>query len=220
MITAHRLQKWFETGRYETILDGLAANGLLLPLPLRIRLTQIPAGVVALGLRRLLELTYDPASPTADGMRRWLLTAQSPDGSFAGDPLATAAVAAAMIRLDRHCSPSLPSLRCDRDDSPVVRAYQRALDALAAMQDQDGLFHAPEDRTPADRTLAAAFVAYLLADEPVFRQVVRFADLMDTLAENHEALDAEAQAILDIAQMQSGNDPHAVADRSGLIRAA
>lgn len=188
MMSVHQIERHFAAHRLDPLLEGLSANGLDLPLPLRIRLSQHPAGVVALGLRRLIELTYGPTS-LSRGMTRQLLDQQEADGSFGNDPLATACVLAALLRVQsehpQHGEPELDS------------AVERALVALAAMQtpahDGEELagFDFAHDRTLDDRALVAAFILFLLADNARFRSAVRFADLSRWFEQHAHRLDEE-----------------------------
>jgi len=248
MLSTYRIQRLFDGHRYEAILAGLEANGMILPLPLRVRLAGSPVAAVALGLRRLLELTYQP-TPLADDMLAFLLDAQGEDGSFADDPLATAAAAAALQRARRegHVAPAElaePAGPAEGLDTPAAeaistggpadytrgratatlaaqsgtravereaatadrhlsRAIVRALGALAAWQDDDGLFHAEPDRPHAQRALTAAFIAYLLSADESFCRTVRFADLMTALEEAHHAADLETRTLIDLARLQT-----------------
>lgn len=98
MLSIHTIERNFQQQRFEGLLEAVLANGLRLPLPLHIRLSQSPAAGVAMGLRRLVELTYGPTA-LSRRMTQWLLERQLDDGSFDADPLATAVVAAALSRV-------------------------------------------------------------------------------------------------------------------------
>ncbi|MCX5658208.1 MAG: hypothetical protein NTW19_00620 [Planctomycetota bacterium] len=84
MLSVNLIERLFRGRRFEQLLDSLAANGLSLPLPLRVRLAQTPAAAVALGLRRLVELTYGPTTLSRE-MAGFLVVLQGEDGSFGGD---------------------------------------------------------------------------------------------------------------------------------------
>lgn len=190
-------------------------------LPLRLRLQQTTASPLALALRRLVELTYGPTT-LSDDMTRALLALQSdgqptPDGCFghepapapeinpltahepspwrqphqAGDPLATAAAAAALGAMGRQWQAPLP----DR----VRAAHHRAVDALAAMQADDGLFICRADRTTAERELTAAATLWLLHDDPLFSSSIRYGDLCTTLEERLDDLAPDAHALATLA---------------------
>lgn len=172
MLNLHRIEKQFNAGEHERLLRGVLDNGLRLPLPLRVRLSQGRATAIALSLRRVVELTYGPTS-LSRGMIAALLAEQTDSGAFLADdrpdPLATAAAVAALALVRRdHAAAAVPEI-----DS----AYDRALAALSNLQDSDGLFRAADDRSDVDRARTAAFILWLLAAEPAFCQSVRLADL-------------------------------------------
>lgn len=194
MLSVNHIQKHFETGRLEALMDAVADNGLELPLPLRIRLTQVPATSVAMGLRRLVELTYGPTT-LSRSMTRYLLEAQEADGSFAHDPLATAAAVSALTKLQfEHRNAGEPE---------VALARERGLAALAAMQAEDGLFNGAHgaDRTEQDRALGAAFVLFLLAGDDEFRRTVRFADALTWFESRADSLDEDTNRLWRVARL-------------------
>lgn len=197
MLSVTLIERCFRGRRFEQLLDNLAANGLELPLPLRVRLAESPASPVALGLRRLVDLTYGPTSLSRE-MAGYLVVLQAPDGSFQGDPLATAAAAAAMGKL-------LADRNHRAGAAPLEGPRERALAALAAMQSPDGLFCAPNDRTDQDRALTAAFVIYLLARDDDFRQAIRSADLFDWFEQHQETLDPQAARVWSLARTGAPN---------------
>ncbi len=98
MLSVNLIERFFQGRRFEQLLDNLASNGMDVPLPLHIRLAQVNAAPVALGLRRVLELTYGPTSLSRQ-MTDYLLGAQEVDGSYGRDSLATAAAVAALGKL-------------------------------------------------------------------------------------------------------------------------
>ena len=194
MLSVNLIDRFFRARRYEPLLEGLATNGMVLPLPLRVRLSQSPVPAVALGLRRLVELTYGPTSLSGE-MTGFLLAAQAEDGSFDGDPLATAAAAAALGRVI-HEQPAAA-------DQAVTAARGRALAALAAMQNDSDLFDGCDDGTEQDRALTGAFVLYLLAGDDDFRQSVRYGDLMNWFEQHRDRLDADTNQLWRIARLDS-----------------
>lgn len=185
MLSAELIQRHFEAGDHEKLLRDVASNGLELPLPLRLRLSQGPVAAIALGLRRLTELTYGP-TPLSRDMIAALLDRQRDDGAFVAgadgpDPLATAtAIAAFNQTIADHPATAT---------GPVLAARERAIAALATMQDADGLFHCPEDRDQAQRALVTAFIFSLLAGDERFRTTVRLAELMSWFDERMRRLD-------------------------------
>lgn len=189
MLTLHTLQRLFEHGRYEPMLDALMANGLTLPLPLRVRLSQSPTASVGLGLRRLVELTYG-STGLSRRMVDWLLRRQDEDGSWDDDVLATAVAAAALARVACDHPPDAAT--------PAGVAVERALAWLAARQDDDGLFADPADRDRQQRLLVTIFVIYLLAECPLFRGAVRFADALGAIEQALDRLPAAANELWEL----------------------
>jgi hypothetical protein len=186
MLSVPLIQRHFEHGRHEHLLEAVAANGLSLPLPLRVRLSQLPAAAVALGLRRLVELTYGPTQLSRT-MLDWLMQRQQSDGGFDQDVLATAAAAAALGRVCRdHPASATPEVR---------NAHERAVACVAACQGDDGLMnptpHAGDtDAAHADeqRMLATLFVLYILGEDELFRASTRYAQAMDHFEQDADDL--------------------------------
>jgi len=216
MLSDHLIQKLFDTQDHGRMIACLAENGTAMPLALQARLAQ-PIAAAGLGLRRLVELTYGP-TPLGHDMADALLAAQSPDGSFQGtcdrDPLATATAAAGLAAVLRE-APVGRGFATNRglaggleqDDpraSRLADALDRALASLAAMQMEDGLFCHGDDRTLEDRALTSAFVLFLLARLPGFREAIRFADLMTWFDERADRLGDET---LQFYHMASLDDP-------------
>ena len=193
MLSINLIERHFQARRFEPLLAGLAANGTVLPLPLQARLLQSEVAPAALALRRLIELTYEPI-PLARQMTRLIVTAQHDDGSIEHDPLATAAAVAALGRVIAD-QPAVA-------DEAVCIARQHALAALAAMQNETGLFNSPDDRTEQDRALTGAFILYLLVGDDQFRQAVRFADLMTWYEQHRDRLDDATNQLWEIARLE------------------
>ena len=185
MLSTDLIGRLFGGQRYDRLLAVVVANGLELPLPLRVRLSQAPAGAVALGLRRAVELSYS-RTPLSRQMAQFLLDTQDDNGAFEADTVITGAAAAALGRLLAEHPAAQPAVR---------QARERALAALAEMQHDDGLFQSPNDRTLEDRALAAAFVLFLLAGDDGFRQAVRIADLWNWFEQRHERLDRATERL-------------------------
>lgn len=198
MLNLHAIDRHFHLGRFDQLADAVATNGLELPLPLRIRLANSAVAAIALGLRRVVELTYGPTSLSRE-MTEALILKQQPDGSFEGDPLATAAALATLNLLHadqpRAC------------DDAATAAREQAIHALASMQDEDGLFRdraafvggTPLDRTEQDRALTAAFILFLVGRDSDGRAAVRFADLLDWFGFHADDLDTDTRQLLDTA---------------------
>ena len=192
MLSVHLIERHFRTRRFEPLLEALASNGLLLPLPLRVRLSQHPSCIVALALRRLTDLAYSP-TPVSHDMTRFLLDEQDQDGSWHGDPLATAIVLVALTQAggDAFAGP----------DVAVAMAAERAQAALAAMQDSAGLFFAADDRTEQDQALTAAYILALLNRDADFRAAVRYADLMNYFESRADRLEPDTHTLFHLAQL-------------------
>lgn len=199
MLSVTQIQKLFNSQDHTRMITSLADNGAALPLPLQARLTQ-PAATAGLGLRRLTELTYGPTSLSRD-MIDSLLNTQLPDGSFPGqvdhDPLTTAAAAAGLAATLREQRPAPGST----PDPRSTQALENALASLAGMQDAEGLFRHSDDRTEQDRALTSAFVLFLLARLPGFRETCRFADLMTWFDERADRLDEDTAQLYHMASL-------------------
>ncbi|MEZ6191253.1 MAG: hypothetical protein R3C45_08175 [Phycisphaerales bacterium] len=203
MLSVTQIQKLFNSQDHTRMITSLADNGAALPLPLQARLTQ-PAATAGLGLRRLTELTYGPTSLSRD-MIDALLDTQLPDGSFPGqvdhDPLTTAAAAAGLAATLREQRPAPGTTPGSVPDPHTAQALDHALTALAGMQDGEGLFRHGDDRTEQDRALTSAFVLFLLARLPGFREACRFADLMTWFDERADRLDEDTAQLYHMASL-------------------
>lgn len=199
MLSIHHIERYYRQGHFELLLRGVSPHAIELPLPLIVRLSQQPAAVIALALRRVTELSYGPTRLsrvlTADLLRR-----QSPDGSFDGDPLSTAAAADALSRvLTEHGSQA--------DAERLTAAREAALSSLGVMQNQAGLLAGPADRTEQDAALSSAFILSLLAGDPGFRAAVRYHDLLDYFADHDARL---SDAIAELWRFAQADAPTAV----------
>ncbi len=202
MLSATHIQKLFDSHDHGRMIGCLAQNGTALPLPLQARLTQ-SAAAIGLGLRRLAELIYGQTSLSM-AMTDTLIQDQQPDGAFPGtvdhDPLTTAAAAAGLAAILRE-QQTVP-------DQGLTDALDRALIALTTMQDAEGLFHHSDDRTEEDRALTSAFILFLLARLPRFRETIRFAELMTWFDERADRLDEDAAQLYHMASL---DDPSRLA---------
>ena len=195
MVNLRMIQRCVERGEFEKLVQRLGENGLAESLPLRARLGHA-APATGLALRRAVELSYYGPTSLTRMLTALLIHLQQPDGSFAGvderDPVATAAAAAGLATL-------LADPMGRLDDTAAV-AQERAIAALASMQDGQGLFTSAADRTWQDRAATSAFVLTMLVDDPRFRAAVRFADLLSCLDENEHRLDHAARGLLQLAR--------------------
>ena len=218
MLSVHQIERHFRARHLDTLLRGVAPIGLDLPLPLMVRLSAEPVAVIALALRRVLELTYGPTALSRE-LTAAILDKQNNDGSFGegatgnvdgpGDPLATAAVVAALTALGReHANTPHPE---------AALARERAIAALANSQADTGLFQSSADRTDEDRVLSGAFILTLLAGDEDFRQSVRFADLLNWFDEHAQELDPNAQMLVRLGRVEA---PVSRPQRGGLAAIA
>jgi len=215
MLRVDRIERHYHAGEHERLLRDVADNGLILPLPLRLRLAQGPVPAVALGLRRVAEVTYGPTPLTRD-MTATLLREQRGDGAFdadadadSPDPLATAAAIAALNQVIAE-HPGEREL--------VAQARDRALAALLGMQDDAGLFRSADDRDEPQRALVSAFILSLLAGDETFRATVRYSDLMSWFDERADLLERETAALYRLAR--AATDPTATPKRRRRVPAA
>ena len=191
MLTRHTIERHLKARQNDRLLDALIDNGFPAPLPLRVRLAQSALTTPALALRRLSEISYDLA-PSMERLVSGLIESQQPDGSFDHDPLATAAAAAALARIEEdhpHADPSLPTAR------------RSAVAALARMQAQDGLFNHPDDRCDDDRARVAALVLYLLAGDEAFQSAARLSDLHSALEQRRSRMDPATHELWQMASL-------------------
>ena len=186
MLNLQLIERLFDAKAFDRLLSGVVANGLELPLPLQVRLSQAPAGAVAMALRRATELAYG-GTDLARRLAGFLLMDQAEDGSFDADPLITAAAAAALGRL--------PAQRDAGIGPTIVHAKEAAIVALAGMQAEDGLFFSSMDRSSEDRALTAAFVLFLLGGDDLFRRAIRIADLCRWFEQRHDQLDRSTRRL-------------------------
>jgi hypothetical protein len=186
VLTVNNIQKLFDAKAYGRLLNAVAGNGLELPRALGARLARVPAGAVALGLRRVVELTYHPTD-LSGRMAQFLIATQDRDGSFERDPVVTAMAAAAWGRmLAEQPAGATPQ---------IVAAKEHALGALALMQQDDGLFDTSADWTCADRALTGAFVFYTLADDEAFGKAVNIAALWRWFEQRHRTLERDTERL-------------------------
>ena len=199
MLSVNRIERDLESGEPERLLKSLADNGMVMPLPIRVRLAGSGAAVLGLALRRLVELTYGPTAQSRQILAR-LLPMQNPDGTFPGgmdgtgrDPLATAAAVAALGRV-------LADHRLDDVTTAALRdAVDRGLAALTTFQTNDALLADDADRTPGDRALTTAFIVYLLGADAGFRGHLRLFDIQHWFDQHADRLDRCTRQLWDVA---------------------
>ena len=198
MLSVSLLERTLDARDHDRLLRELADNGQPLPLSLRVSLGQSETAPLALALRRLVELTYSPTDLSRRLVDR-LLLAQHPDGTFAGsperdrDPLTTAVALAGLARVAREHPGSLAA--------ELDHALERGFAALSELQDCDGLFSAPADRSLADRALTTAFIISLLGDTPRFRGTVRLNEAYRWFETHDARLDRSTRRLWDLARL-------------------
>lgn len=199
MLSVYHIEKLFLNRQFETLLRGVCPIDMELSLPLRVRISQHPAAVTALALRRVLELTYGQTGLSRE-MIDGLLGMQSIDGSFENDPLATAAAAETLQRL---------ILEQGDHDGQIADAMDRAWQALANLQTEDGLFQFADDRSEQDRALVAAFIAMLVGQSEACRGRVRIHAIADWFEEHDRALDSGTLEVWRLAMVeQTATEKH------------
>ncbi|MEO1235775.1 MAG: hypothetical protein AAFX76_03185 [Planctomycetota bacterium] len=202
MLSVSLIERTLDTRDYDRLLRGLDDNGLAMPLSLRLRLAEHPAGATGLGLRRLVELTYGP-SALSRRLVRALLDDQCEDGTFSAsvgdgrDPLLTACALAGLAA----------AADLTPDDPQLADALSRGVVALASLQDGDGLFTAPSDRSLGDRAATTAFILHLLAHHAAFRAAARLYDAHDWFERHGDRLDRSTRRLWDFARIAVEDSP-------------
>jgi hypothetical protein len=205
MLSVNLLERTLDAGDYDRLLRELSDNGLSLPLAIQVALASNPAAVQGLALRRLVELTYGPTTLSKQ-LQAELRNAQGADGGFAAasaeggsqeqmcDALCTAAALSGLARvmIDHPAAAETAALA-----EPLGRGFAR----LGRLQDCDGLFTAPADRSLADRALTTAFVVQLLGAVPEFRSSVRLYELRDWFDRHEDRLDRQVRGLWELAQV-------------------
>ena len=220
MLSIQFIEKVFQAQDYDRLLRELCRNGLVMPLSLRVRFSGSPMGAAALGLRRLVELTYGPTEFSLE-LSVGLIDAVQPglgvlDSEGHACPVLTAAVAAGLGRMVRDHGPLLEMSEGRSGGrsgglfgavaeggirGAAEQACHQAIEALAQMQSGDGLFAGWADRSPADRLLASAFIAYLLLDDPAFSARCSRHALLTALEEARDHASRPAAELIDMARM-------------------
>lgn len=176
-----------------------------LPLPLRVRLINAPAGAWALALDRVLGMTYGTSDLIEDLVRRIedevaidTLAGECfgydeagdalGDETSAPDPAVWACIAAAACRLIAEDRPGFAPLV-----GRMSALRDRALVELAECQDESGLLRGDLDRTQDDALLTTAFAASLLAGAAEARMALCWSSLLGALEENEHRIPAAAR---------------------------
>jgi|GEM_PF-5496510 len=189
MLTPTMIARLIASDRPGQLLDAIISNGQYLPRSVHAHLLHSPVSLLALGLKRVVELSRGP-HPARDQLTRDLLDAQLEDGSFDADPLATAYAVAALASLMQDRQGASPE---------VCQAHDRAVEALAAMQDGQGLFGDSEIRQ-GDRMRASACVLHLLSRDALACDRLNLTHLLDVLERQPSSMDRDTQSYLRIAR--------------------
>lgn len=183
MVTVRQMERDWVARKYEKLLASLTAarpeaNFAFDPSAGR----AVPAAAVA--LIRLDELNQAYV-PLYGRLVRALLAAQSVTDGGWGDPAVTALC--------------LRALMGSRGNGLAI---ERGLDYIASLQKDDGLWPAGPIRRMAADTITSAFVLYQLGDKAVFRDAVRFDDVVEWFEARGRKLDADSRQWWGLARMK------------------
>jgi hypothetical protein len=200
MLTISLIDRLFTQERFSNLLTQLSRNHLPLPNQVKARLQDAPSGVIALGLRRVIDLSFTP-TVTGKAMLSFITDRQEHDGSFHHCPLATAAVIGVLARWSReYVRKTLPGTTPHLADLHAIK--QKAIHALGAMRShEDCLFAHPLDHTRQERELTTAMVLLFLAGDEDSQSDLALLQLRTTL-ENHP-ISHEAHQFLAMATASS-----------------
>ncbi len=212
MISISLIERRLGQQDYDRLLRDLSANGLTLPLSLRMQLSDDPTAVRGLALRRLVEITYGPTPLSRELVAQLLDTLESPDASASrpknvaveaptyGHPpsprnsvLTLAAALSALASVVSHQPAAV--------DDQLRGVLERGFADLAAQQDCDGLFTGPQDRSLGDRALTTAFVISLLGIHDGWVGRLRFDELFAWFDQHDGRLHRHTQNLWDLASI-------------------
>jgi hypothetical protein len=164
MLTISLIDRLFTQERFGNLLTQLSRNHLPLPAAIKLRLEEAPAGVIALGLRRVIDLSFIP-TVTGRAMLSYITDRQNPQGDFHHCPLATAAAIGVLSRWCREYGRKMPA-NTGPTLADLTAAKRRAIHALGHMRShEDCLFAHPEDHNQKDRQLTTAMVLLFLGND-------------------------------------------------------
>ncbi|WP_428389816.1 hypothetical protein [Mucisphaera sp.] len=188
MLSLPQIQRSVLSGDTDQILMDLARHGTLLPLPIRLELSQSSRGCLGLALRRVAELTHGPTGLSRGILERLLLAESGDEGNAA----ALAATLAGLCRAMAYGT-------VDEDlETDVREQVEAGWLMLAGLQEADGLLGG-EGADEMDRVRLSAFVVYLLGP---MREDVRYLDvssLLTALEDRRPLDDARAEELVDVA---------------------
>ncbi len=190
MLTISLIDRLFTQERFGNLLTQISRNHLPLPAQVKLRLEEAPAGVIALGLHRVLDQSFSSMpGVTGKAMLGFITDRQSPEGGFHHCPLATAAVIGVLAHWCRDYARKASLMDARFADLRTIK--RKAIHALGAMRSQeDCLFAHPEDRTRQDRQLTTAMVLLFLGGDEDAQTDLALSQLRATLEEmpiSHEA---------------------------------
>jgi hypothetical protein len=201
MLTVMLIDRLFTQERFSSLLRELSRNHLPLPLSVHMKLEDAPSGVVALGLRRVIDLSFMP-NVTSRAMLTYILDHQSALGDFHQCPIATAACAGVFGRWTREY-PAGNTVQNHPTAQTLAHARQTALEALGTMRHEaDGLFAHPADRTVQDRQITSALVLLLLGNDQEAWGLLRAWEVQSAL--HDMTLDPDAQLLLNLVEAGTG----------------
>ncbi|QDU71320.1 hypothetical protein [Mucisphaera calidilacus] len=188
MLSLPQIQRHLLDRDYDQLLIDLVRNGTLLPMPLRLRLSQSPGGCLGLALRRVVELTHGPThlgNTIFDGLLAECVTDH--------DPIVLAACLSGIER-----ARALGAVGPDQADA-LEQCANRLWFALAQRQQHTGLLGAEPDRTETDLALTSAFVVYLLAPVSSRAHHLDLSGLLTALEDRRPLDDRAAEELVQVA---------------------
>jgi hypothetical protein len=193
MLSVNLIARSLDKQDPDRLLKGLADNGMVLPLPLRMVLADSTAALAGLALRRLLELTYGPTDLSRQ-LANQLLSSQQADGRFGKSDdfgLGTAAAVAALCRL-------VEDHRLDAEQSQqILTAIGRGSAWLDSAIDADGLL--TDVNGSGNAALATAFLVYLLVHESAFTAMVPLHRTLGWFEQHEDRLDRSTRSVWRVA---------------------
>ena len=202
MISISLIERSLDQQDHDRLLRDLAANGLTLPLSLRMQLCDSLTAIRGLALRRIVELTYGPTARSRELTGQLIRAVESETAPCTGE--ATAAIgstsldvlslAAALAGLSRVATDQPAA-----DDDKLRQTLDQGYRQLAALQDCDGLFTGINDRSLGDRALTTAFLLSLVGSCPDFTRQLRTHELQSWFDRHDGRLDRPTQQLWDLA---------------------
>lgn len=188
MLSLPQLQRHLLAQDHDQLLVDLHRNGTLLPLPIRVRLSQSHAACLGLALRRVVEITHGPTHLSRSIIDQLLASPETHD-----DPVTLAAHLSGIERV-------LLLGSCDPDQHFVLRQQADQLwERLTHLQHPTGLLAAPSDHTETDFALSSAFLLYLIAPISHHARYLDLGLLLTALEDRRPLPDAAAEELVQVA---------------------